>query len=108
MGSAFLDASKSLSEYLRAAKEAPFATFQQVYQIFTQEGSPCESHAGQYLSASLSVATPLNTGLDELYKILSSTTAKIDPSLFNGFFESADRLSVHSSGNEQSSWFSAV
>jgi hypothetical protein len=56
----------------------------------------------------VSPTAPLNTGLDELYKILSPTTAKIDPSLFNGFFESADRLSVHSSGNAQSSWFSAV
>jgi hypothetical protein len=108
MGSAFLDASKNLSAWLRSAKDAPFGSSQQVYQIFTQEGSPCESQAGSYLSASLSMSAPLNTGLDELYKIISPTTMKISPDLFNRFFESTDRLSVHSSGNEQSSWFSAV
>jgi hypothetical protein len=108
MGSAFLDASKSLSEYLRKSCEAPFGASQQVYHILCEEGSPCESLAGSYLSATVSLTAPLNTGLVELYKILSPTTSKIDPSLFNGFFESADRLSVHSSGNEQSSWFSAV
>ena len=108
MGSAFLEASRNLSEWLRASKDANYGSSHQVYLAFTQARSPCETQAGNYLGGTLSMQSPLNTGVSELMKTLSPPTLKISASLFNKWWESSDRLNVHSSGGEHSTWFSEV